>query len=189
MSTNSLPNKQALALLDEYKSTNNQELLGKLYAPHMEMVFVIGLKYFKDPNKADDVVMRVYEKLVSKAHTQQVSNFSSWLYTVAKNECLMQLRKKKEILVNDFSFRESVMESEQIMHLFNTDDNQNQMNALSSCLEQLKEDQQICIKQFYLENKTYKEIAEDLNFTLKEIKSYIQNGKRNLKNCIEKNDK
>ena len=55
------------------------------------------------------------------------------------------------------------------------------LNQLEKGLEELKEDQKIGIKLFYLESKSYQQIADQTGWDLKKVKSEIQNGKRNLK--------
>lgn len=181
-----LTNKEAFELLKKYQSSGDINTLGQLYAPYMEMVLAIGLKYYKDQHRAEDLVMVVFEKIKDKAKTHQISNFSSWLYSLAKNECLMALRKtKKEFSTDDFSFQKQVMENEQIFHLFEENKKEKQLNQLENCIEQLKPEQKNCIEAFYLNKKTYQEIAHEQQIELKKVKSAIQNGKRNLKNCIE----
>ena len=152
----------------------------------MEMVLAIGLKYYKDKVKAEDLVMNVYEKLTVKAKTHQVNNFSSWLYSIAKNECLMDLRKKKrEYATDDFSYQKQFMESKQVMHLFKENTEEAQFAALEKCLDQLNTEQKLCIEKFYLNEKSYKEIVDETDYDYNSVKSHIQNGKRNLKNCVE----
>ena len=152
----------------------------------MEMVLAIGLKYYKDRTKAEDLVMNVYEKLTVKAKTHQVNNFSSWLYSIAKNECLMDLRKKKrEYATSDFSYQKQFMESKQLMHLFKENKVEAKFTALEKCLDQLNAEQKLCIEKFYLNEKSYKDIVAETDYDYNSVKSHIQNGKRNLKNCVE----
>ena len=152
----------------------------------MEMVLAIGLKYYKDRTKAEDLVMNVYEKLTVKAKTHQVNNFSSWLYSIAKNECLMDLRKKKrEYATSDFSYQKQFMESKQLLHLFKENKVEAKFTALEKCLDQLNAEQKLCIEKFYLNEKSYKDIVAETDYDYNSVKSHIQNGKRNLKNCVE----
>lgn len=181
-----LNNQKALELLKKYKESGNMHTLGQLYAPYMEMVLAIGFKYYKDRYRAEDLVIIVFEKIKDKAKSHNISNFSSWLYSLAKNECLMALRKtKKEFSTDNFSYQENFMESEQVFHLFHENEQEKQLTKLETCIEQLKTEQKFCIEAFYLKKKTYQEIAQEQHLELKKVKSAIQNGKRNLKNCIE----
>lgn len=183
----SITNQEALEIIEQYKATQQQELLGKLYAPYMKMVLSIGLNYFKQYSSAEDLVMNVYEKLGKKLQTNSITNFSSWLYTVAKNECLMELRKtKREFSTDDFSYQKEFMESEEVLHLFHENEKEQKVSALNDCIQQLKNEQKICVQEFYLNNQSYKEIELKTGLELKKVKSHIQNGKRNLKLCMEK---
>lgn len=185
-----ISNQKALSLLEAYKQSNSKEILGKLYAPFMEMVLTIGLKYFKDLQKAEDLVIDVFEILNRKAKDHEVSNFSSWLYSIAKNECLMELRKKKrEFPTDDFSYREHFVENTEMMHLFSENGKDQKIKNLENCIDKLKQEQRLCIEKFYLNNKSYKEIVEETDFEMSKVKSHIQNGKRNLKICLEENEK
>lgn len=151
----------------------------------MKMVLSVGLKYFKDLSQAEDLVMDVYEILNKKAVNHNVTYVSSWIYSIAKNECLMRLRKKKvEFSSEEFNFHASAVENEEFLHLLN-ENRDDKMHALQECLASLKAEQRQCIVSFYLEKKTYKEIAVGEELEVKKVKSFIQNGKRNLKNCIE----
>ncbi len=181
-----IDNALALKKLNQFKRTGSSKDLGTLYQHYMQMVFAVGMTYYKDQNDAEDLVMHVFEVLYKKAANYDVSNVSSWIYTIAKNECLMTLRKtKREFSSDEIKNSDEFMESEQIYHLFEESDDENDWQQLNHCLNQLKTEQKLCIELFYLEGKTYKEIADQTQLDLKKIKSSIQNGKRNLKICME----
>jgi RNA polymerase sigma-70 factor (ECF subfamily) len=82
---------------------------------------------------------------------------------------------------------ENIMESEAFVHLNLEDDTEEKLNIMAKCIEILQPEQRTTINLFYMEQKCYKEVADLTGFDLKKVKSYIQNGKRNLKNCIDKN--
>jgi RNA polymerase sigma factor (sigma-70 family) len=171
-----------IKLLHNYRETGDLAILGDLYGKYMPLVFGVCLKYLKDEEIAKDAVMGVFEELITKAKQHEVKQFRSWLYVLARNYCLMQLRagKKMEVVnLDDF------MEFTPILH---PDDNNREaaLTALEKCMEHLSAPQQQSVDLFYLKEKCYKEITELTGFTLNEVKSYIQNGKRNLKICLEK---
>lgn len=172
-------------LLAEYYQSGDLELLGKLYQPYMHLIYGLCLKYLKNQSKSEDAVMQIFELLIKKLRVHQVDNFKSWLYTVAKNHCLMELRAAgKDIVQIDDSF----MESPQIKHQDNDSDLQEEkLQLLEKCIGELGPEQQQCVRLFYLDEKCYKDIVEITGFEMKKVKSYIQNGRRNLKICIEKN--
>jgi len=174
-----------LELLAEYRSTGDLELLGKLYEQYMPLVFGLCLKYFRDEEQSKDAVMQIFEELVKKLRVHEVTNFKAWLYTLSRNHCLMVLRSssKHEML----SIDENFMENEAFVHLNLEDDTEEKLSIMAKCIEDLPSEQKVSINLFYMEQKCYKEVADQTGFELNKVKSYIQNGKRNLKICIEKN--
>jgi RNA polymerase sigma factor (sigma-70 family) len=168
-------------LLRRYSEQGDMESLGILYDRYLHLVYGLCLKYLKSRDASQDAVMDIYEILATKLKTQEVSYFKSWLYMVSKNHCLMILRKPRttKVLVDEN------MESEYVLHPNEEDSLEDDLLALEDCIEQLKEDQKQCVRMFYLDRKSYDEIAGLSDHKLEKVKSYIQNGKRNLKICLE----
>ena len=170
-------------LLTSYRKSGDLAILGRLYEKYMPMVYGVCLKYLKDEEQAKDAVMGIFEELINKAKQHDIKQFRGWLYVLSRNYCLMQLRQGKKIeTVNLDDF----MEFTPVLH---PDDNNREeaMKALERCMDKLSPAQKQSIGLFYLNEKCYKEIVEVTGFSLNEVKSYIQNGKRNLKICLEKN--
>lgn len=177
-------------LIRSYQSSGDMEILGTLFEKHLHLVYGVSLKYLKDRDDAQDAVMQVFEKLLKELKHTEVKHFQSWLYVVTRNYCLMQLRKRKtspEIAGADENSDPWIMEKPEHLHLNHEDIIEKHRKGLEKCLESLNDQQRSCVKLFYLEEKCYREIAEITKFELKKVKSYIQNGKRNLKNCLEGN--
>lgn len=168
----------------EYKNSEDLDALGKLYEPYMPLVYGVALKYLKDKDHSKDVVMQVFEVLIEKIKFHEIDNFKSWLYVLSRNHCLMILRKEQKNKV--VHLEETFMESEPFLHHDNGTDREAQLNAMEKCIETLDEMQKQSIHLFYLQQLCYAEVAEKTGYELKKVKSYIQNGKRNLKICIEK---
>lgn len=172
--------------LEEFYKTGDLQVLGKLYEPYMFLIFGLCLKYLKDTAKSEDAVMQIFESLIKKLRVHRVDNFKSWLYTVARNHCLMELRVEDKNL--EVRFDDSFMENEELLHLnINEDDREDQLQQMEGCIEQLNHEQSVCVRLFYLEEKCYKEIVEITGYSMNQVKSYIQNGKRNLKLCMDRN--
>jgi RNA polymerase sigma-70 factor (ECF subfamily) len=171
------------ALLNNYRTSGDLTVLGELFEKYVPLIYGVCLKYLKDEDAAKDAVMGIFEELIVKAKQHKVKQFRSWVYVLSRNYCLMQLRsgKKGEAISLD-----EVMEFAPLVH---PDDNNKEevLKALERCMEKLIPVQKQSIDLFYLKEKCYKEIAELTGFTLNDVKSYIQNGKRNLKLCLEKN--
>jgi RNA polymerase sigma-70 factor (ECF subfamily) len=64
--------------------------------------------------------------------------------------------------------------------------NEHTYDLLEEAIQELSEEQKLCVNLFYLQKKSYQQITDRTGFTLMQVKSYIQNGKRNLKIILEK---
>jgi len=169
-------------LTNEYKKHYAQKYTSELYARYAHLVMGVSLKYLKNIPEAKDNTQDVYAILTDKLKTHDIANFSSWLYQLTKNECLMKLRRNKRIELVPFNSQENEPQEESFLEekLIK----EVQLTAVIAEIEHLKPEQSLCIKLFYLEKMSYKDVAHKTNFSEKEVKSYIQNGKRNLKNQL-----
>jgi RNA polymerase sigma factor (sigma-70 family) len=175
-------------LIAAYKANGNQQYISSLYQRYMELVFGICLKYLKDAEKSKDAVMDIYVELTLKLKIHEVENFKGWLHVLARNHCLMQLRSPRNLKTGEFNTE--VMQSDQTTHLENEVlEKEENFKKLESCIEKLPAEQLQSIRLFFLEKKCYNEIAVITGFEWSKVRSYIQNGKRNLKICIEEKDK
>jgi RNA polymerase sigma-70 factor (ECF subfamily) len=174
-------------LIKEFRTSGDPELLGELYSGYMHMVYGVCLKYLKDREESMDAVMQIFEKLIIEIPKHNIENFRSWLHVVTKNYCLMQIRSTKsnnERIKEWINETQIIMESDEDLHPI--DDNGSDMNkALEDCIKRLRDEQRECVHQFYFENRSYNEIAIRLDLDEKKVKSHLQNGKRNLKLCLE----
>ena len=178
-----LSNDSDQVLVQLYKKDGNIGTLGELYSRYMELVYGVCLKYMKEPEDAKDGVINIFEELISKLKKYEVDNFKGWLYQLAKNHCLMKLRSKKgqpPIIDAD------VMHLKENLHPDNENEKEMRLNTMEYCIEQLPREQKHAIELFYLKEKCYKEIADATNMEINKVRSFIQNGRRNLKICMEK---
>ena len=173
--------------MDRFRKRKDKDALGILFLRYMELVYGVCLKYLGQPEAAQDAVMDIYEHINQKLPSHQVDNFSGWLYMVSKNHCLQQLRKQKKFLT--ISLDAPIMQNGQIMHqedeefeLFIAEDVGDQLH---DCINQLAENQAECIKLFYFEKQSYAEICNRTSQSMDQVRSNIQNGRRNLKKCIQ----
>ncbi len=172
-------------LLERYVRSEDLEFLSKLYERYVELVFGLCLKYLENEASAEDAVMEIYEELGPKLLKHEVKNFKSWLYVFSRNHCLMKIRSKKK--EPRLEFDPNLMQSLEDLHPITENGQENEnIHALKDCLEELPEEQKNCIKWFYYEDRSYKEIAEEEDLPLGKVRSFIQNGRRNIKNCVEK---
>jgi RNA polymerase sigma-70 factor (ECF subfamily) len=176
------------ALLGQFRDSGNLDLLGELYSRYIHLVYGVALKYLSSREDAQDAVMHIFEKLVHEVPKHEVENFKSWLYVMVKNHCFMELRSRKsdERRLEGLKTEQEFMESDAEVHPLDRED-EDLEDALKACMEQLKAEQRTCIELFYFEKLSYSEIAERLDLDEKKVKSHLQNGKRNLKICLEEN--
>jgi len=172
-------------LLAEFKKDFDQQMLAQLYLRYTDLVYGVCMKYFKNAEVSKDAVMNIYQELLTKLQTNEVQNFKSWLYVVVKNHCLMQLRREKKNITVEFT--PAVMQSEDFTHLDDVLEKENELKKLEFCIEHLPAEQKQSIQLFYLENKCYNEIVDTTGYDWNKVRSLIQNGRRNLKICMEKN--
>lgn len=170
-------------LLLEYRQKGTMEIVGRLFMRYSALVYGVCLKYLKDREEARDASMQVFEKLPTLLSRHDIQYFKGWLYTTVRNHCLMMLRSRKNHFAQDLP--DYVMEISYPMHQDNEFAEEN-LEALEDCLAKLVAGQQQCVRLFYLEQKCYAEVAEITGYTVKAVKSHIQNGRRNLKICMEK---
>ncbi len=179
-----LPSDQEL--IRNFRNGTNRDALGTLYLRYMELVYGVCLKYFGQPDQAQDAVMDIYEHINRKLPGHEVENFPAWLYMVSKNHCLQILRKKNTSLT--VSLEDHIMQNGQEWHLeddtFDFDVPEDLEDRLHECIEQLPEKQKVCIRMFYFEKKSYADICDMTSLPMDHVRSNIQNGRRNLKKCM-----
>lgn len=168
-------------LLKRFQADRNPEWLGLILERYTALLLGVALKYLRDETAAKDIVQQVFLKALSEIPKGEIRNVGGWLYQVARNECLNYFRTAKHFV------------DEEILHVLQQPEEmsfawllleEQKAKELSVALDQLKEEQKKCIQLFYLEQKSYHQIAELTGYTVKQVKSYIQNGKRNLKNIL-----
>ncbi|MCL2650398.1 MAG: sigma-70 family RNA polymerase sigma factor [Candidatus Azobacteroides sp.] len=179
-----ISNKSDEDLLDLYGQTNLIDYFGELYNRYIPLIYGLCLKYLQNIEKAEDATMELFEILLPKISGYEIKNFKTWIYSVTKNHCLQILRKEEQTVFVDFNAE--IMESDPVLHLLEENGSEEEIAALKHCLEKLPKPQKMSISMFFIEEMSYADIAEQTGFLLKTVKSYIQNGKRNLKICIEK---
>ncbi len=188
MNSTQLNKYDDLELVAQYKQTNDNSFVGALFQRYTHLIFGVCLKYLKDENEAQDASMQIFEKLLVDLKKHEVQQFKAWLHMVCKNFCLMQLRsgatklKHNKEMHKDFT---SFMESDYDSHLTIENTKEIQLTYMEECIKGLNKEQRLCVEMFYLQEKSYQEVSESTSMTMNNVKSYIQNGKRNLKNCIE----
>ncbi|WP_298710060.1 sigma-70 family RNA polymerase sigma factor [Chitinophaga sp.] len=174
-------------LLQRYKADGNTEWIGVLFDRYAILLLGLCMKYLKNEEDARDSVQQIFLKVLSEIHRHEVIYFKAWIYQVAKNHCLMQLRHKKDMelkeeLVPGAAEQEDIRQTAHVQKDLMLDN-------MERALGELNPDQAIAVRLFYLDKKSYQEISDITGFNAGQVKSYIQNGKRNLKILLEKYSK
>ena len=180
--------KSDAELIDSFKTENNESALGELFERYVHLVYGVCMKYLKNTEESRDATMQIFEKLRNDLKKHRVEKFSFWLHTVSKNYCLMQLRSKDAmksfddaLLITD----DGVIE-ENISEFLGENNVDYLLEILPQALANLNTEQKICVELFYLKEKCYEEVSGITGYDMKKVKSYIQNGKRNLKIYLTK---
>jgi RNA polymerase sigma factor (sigma-70 family) len=172
-------------LIGRYKTSGDLDVLGQLYNKYMHLVFGVCINYLKDEESSKDAVMQIFEELIQKLKVHEVQNFKSWLHVLTRNHCLMAIRKNSKN--ETVSLEDTFVENTDFVHLDMDDTKESKLSVMEKCMEKLPEEQKVTVDLFYLQEKCYKEVADITGYDMLKVKSYIQNGKRNLKICIERN--
>jgi RNA polymerase sigma-70 factor (ECF subfamily) len=173
-------------LLENYYTDGNNEWLGILMQRYTLLLYGVCMKYLKHEEEAKDAVQQIFLKAISELQKYRVTYFKSWLYMVARNYCLMQLRDNGKVSPLPVTEKMMTSEPEETDSLIFHQQKDAALSALDEALEELNEDQKQCIVLFYLQKKSYNDIALMTGYSPMQIKSHIQNGKRNLKIIMEK---
>jgi RNA polymerase sigma factor (sigma-70 family) len=170
-------------LLELYYADRNQQWIGILLERYTLLLLGVCMKYLKDENEAKDCVQQIFLKVLTEVGKYRIDYFKSWLYMVAKNHCLMRLRNKGTKTAKELNEHHAVTfesEKEDVIA------NEKTYNLLEEVLQELGEEQRQCVILFYLKKNSYQQISEKTGYSLMQVKSYIQNGKRNLKILLDK---
>ncbi len=170
-------------LLQNFYNDHDNKWLGILLPRYTLLLLGVCMKYLKNEDDARDCVQQIFLKVINELRKYKVEYFKSWIYMIAKNHCLMKLRdqKKATVELNEQLATAANAETDKKMLL----EKDALLQRMEAALNKLNPDQKLCVKLFYLEKKSYSEVAEITGFTMMQVKSYLQNGRRNLKLLIE----
>lgn len=173
-----------------FRATGQNEIIGELYKRYAHLVLGVCINYLKNRDDARDAAMEVFERLFVSLRKYEVRNFKAWLFTVTKSHCAMVLRQRKKEGISigweDHLWVE-IMENGHFLHHHTEDEMEDRIRKLHQALNNLSPGQQQCVLLFYFDKKSYQEIENQTGYSPGEVKSYLQNGKRNLKMALENN--
>ena len=175
-------------LLADFRKTKNHGYVEELFNRYAHLIFGLAMKYLKNEEDAKDAGMLIFESLPEKIVKHEISDFKNWIYSVAKNQCLMMIRqasRRLKLEKNLVAEHPGIMELAPAFHLHEKEVLEKEIEKLYEALSFLKTEQRTCVQLMYLEQKSYVEISNETGYSMKKVKSYIQNGKRNLKLMLE----
>ena len=167
-------------LVSLYKKTSDLKVLGQLYQRYMDLVYGVCLKYLKESERAKDAVMHIFEELIVKLKKHEVENFKSWLYQVAKNHCLMQLRTPRNL--KTIELPETLMQRDENVHLDGVLEKEENFQRLEYCLTTLSDEQRKAVQLFYIEGKCYNEIVEQMGQEWGQVRSLYTKREKKFEN-------
>ena len=168
-------------LIFAYKAKGDNKCLEVFYDRYAYLVYGVCMKYLKQTEDAEDLTLMIFSGLGEKIKKHEIQFFKSWLHVLVRNECLMKLRKNS---FNNIAFEDTLLDSEMLNETDSISEKEIlelSINDLNACINKLQIHQKNCIQKFYIDKKSYQEISFEENMTLNEVKSHLQNGKRNLK--------
>lgn len=171
-------------LLDNFYRSKDNYWLGILLQRYTLLLLGVCMKYLRDEEEAKDTVQQIFFKVITEMQKYRVDYFKSWLYSIARNECLMRLRDKHGKTAKELT--ESMGSKEYESNIKEMAEKDVLLTLVENSLGELNPEQKTCVTLFYMQKKSYTEISEQTGFTLLQVKSHIQNGKRNLKLLVEK---
>jgi RNA polymerase sigma factor (sigma-70 family) len=179
-----------IALLKLYRTSQNVQYIGELYRRYAHLILGVCMKYLKNREDSEDAVMEIFEKLHLDLKKNEVEHPKSWLYMVARNHCLMRLRKAGLAVEYPEELPHTPLHGSPYGQYNDEnegfEDKEKLIQMLEKSVNHLKNEQKLCIELFYLKDKSYKDIVKETGFSLNEIKSHVQNGKANLKKMMLK---
>jgi RNA polymerase sigma-70 factor (ECF subfamily) len=181
------PPKDDAEIIASYRDSGDPGLLGVLFERYAHLVFGVCMKYLKNEEDSKDAMMQVFESLGDDLRKYRIRSFPPWLHSVAKNHCLMQLRKRRLLVNDEHGYRQAeatLLTMPDGMHFMEEEVQETHLRNLERAMASLGTEQRQCIRLFYLEERSYQEVSDATGYDLKQVKSYIQNGKRNLRNFL-----
>lgn len=168
-------------LIERYKKTGSNKYVEALFERYFHLVFGVCLKYLKNEYESNEAALAIYERVLKDFEDKEIDNVSAWLYVVTRNYCFTYLRTKGRALKRESEYEVEIQNAPEVDDTADYEVKEKQLTKLEQAIEKLKAEQKQCIELFYIQQHCYKEVSEKTGFSMNEVKSHIQNGKRNLK--------
>ena len=172
-------------LVEKYKATDDKTFVGELYKRYIHLVLAMCIHFFDDKEEAEDAVLQIFEKLFTDLKHHEVNCFKAWLICVVRNYCLQELKHKENVLGYQMEYHYVINQEDYEQDKEVQENEDEKLKRLEKSLQELSEFQKRCVELYYLRHKSYAQIVETTGYSLKEVKSYLQNGKRKLKLLLQ----
>ncbi|GLC89294.1 RNA polymerase sigma factor [Lysinibacillus piscis] len=162
-------NKQAYThIIEQYKNP--------LYATILRMT--------RQPHLAQDLVQEVFFKVYEQLGKYEATgSFKSWLYRVAINHCLDELRKKQYKIQNEQFTEEQLIEAEHPEIIYLKREKERQLEQL---LSTLPEQERMILLLRYSNELSYEEISELLHISLSDVRNKLHRSKKKMRDEVRK---
>lgn len=177
-------------LMQRYRETGNNWYVGELYKRYSHPVSALCYSYFKNREETEDAVMEVFELVLSDLKKYEVQTFKPWLLTVVRHYCIRRKDKGRREMDQHNKLKKNKEHFMELSHELSLDSMDGVAGPdfereLENGIAQLKDEQKVCVELFFLKDKSYQEICDITGYPMNKVKSFIQNGKRNLKIYLE----
>jgi RNA polymerase sigma-70 factor (ECF subfamily) len=175
-------------LAERYRREGDDVCLAELYERYAHLVFLACMKYLRDEAESEDMAMSIFEKLITDLRRYEIRRFRYWLHAVIKSQCLLHLEQGKKRQAREAVFHEEIggfVENDAPGHPDAVPEKEAALLRLEEAIALLRTEQRTCVELFFLQRKSYQEVSDLTGYSLKQVKSYIQNGKRNLQKQLQ----
>jgi len=148
-------------------------------------IFQLSFQLTKDRELSEDLTQDVFVKGFLKLNSfQQKSQFLTWLYRIAYNLIITELRKRKTIFSSFDTISESFNEADEIDDFFDKQETEDQYQKLNNALQTLAKDEYALIMLYYYQQKQIEEIAFITEQTAANVKVKLFRIRKKLYNLM-----
>ncbi|MEL6655687.1 MAG: sigma-70 family RNA polymerase sigma factor [Bacteroidota bacterium] len=172
-------------LVRQFQQSGDRFLLGLLLRRYSQSILGTCHYYLRQPQDAEDAAMEVCELIVRQLQKpKEIKRFKDWVFIIARNYCFRKLKDNKRLTELSTEWEKDFLNSDVQYELGDTLYVQEEAlyARVDAEIQQLNEQQRLCLTAFYWQGEKYKDIAARYGMTTDEVRSAIQNGRRNLRN-------
>lgn len=158
----------------------------ELVRKHTRGVLNLVYRYLGDSSRSEDVAQDVFVKVYrARKKYEPKAKFSTWLYRIAVNHCLNEIRARKSQPAGTAPIND-LLEEPAGEHPDSRLNRQELRQAVKAAIDALPENQRMAVILARYEDMSYEEIAETMGMSLEAVKSVLFRAKENLKQSLSK---